>query len=159
MKTSLLLVSPKIHIYKTSKTSTRNRQKTNRFSKNSVERPGICPCRYKICKNLGTFIRTSQKVVGSNLQKWLVTFSEKNSNFKRSQSPKTPKNHFSKNPIKRPRICRSRYKICKNLGTFIRTSQNWVFAPFSTKHSITKKKLKISKIRKSENVEIQKSEN
>ena len=38
--------------------------------------------------------------------------------------PKTEKKKCSKNPIKRPGICRCRYKICKNIGTFIRTSQN-----------------------------------
>ena len=48
-----------------------------RCSKNPINRPGICRSRYKICKNLGTFIRASQKVVGYNLQKWLDTLPNK----------------------------------------------------------------------------------
>ena len=114
------------------------------------------------------------------LKKWLAItsksgwslFRKKNSNFKRSQGTKTFKNHFSKNPIKRPRICRSRYKICKNLGTFIRTSQNWVFALFRPNIQLQKKnskfrksanqkmwKSKNPKIRKSENSKVRKSQN
>ena len=65
---------------------------------------------------------------------------------------KHKKTRFSKNPIKRPGICRSRYKICKNLGTFIRTSQNWLFALFrpTTQHF---KNPKLQKNKNPENVE------
>ena len=79
------------------------------------------------------------------------TYVRPNSNFKRSQGPKTQKKRFSKNPIKRPRICRSRYKICKNLGTFIRTSQNWLFALDLPKTQDFKNP-KITKIKNPENV-------
>ena len=77
---------------------------------------------------------------------YVRTYVRPNSNFKRSQSRKTPKNRFSKNPIKRPGICRSRYKICKNLGTFIRTSQNWLFALFQPTTNIFKN-LKFQKLK------------
>ena len=79
----------------------------------------------------------------------VCTYVRPNSNFEKSQSPKTPKKRFSKNPIKRPGICRCRYKICKNLGTFIRTSQNWFFALFRQKTIL--KKYQHRKFQKSEN--------
>ena len=65
-----------------------------RFSKNPIKRPGICRSRFKICKHLGTFIRTSRKVVGYNLQKWLVTFSKKTQFLKDLKVQKHQKTAF-----------------------------------------------------------------
>ena len=64
--------------------------------------------------------------------------------------PKTEKqnNSFSKNPIKRPGICRCRYKICKNLGTFQK---------LKLKKHIKIQQIKILKIQKLKNPKIPKS--
>ena len=98
----------KIHVYKTNKTSTQSRKKTNRFSKNLIKQTGFLPYNTPLkCTYPGTFIQIPQKVAGD--------FFETSQNLKNLKIPKikNPKIRKSKNP-----------KIRKSENPKIRKSEN-----------------------------------
>ena len=64
-----------VHVYKTNKTSAKNRKKNNRFSKDLIKQTGLLPYNTPLkCTYPGTFSQISQKVVGHLFGKKKLNF-------------------------------------------------------------------------------------
>ena len=83
------LKKPKIHVYKTNKTSTQRRKKTTRFSKNPIKKTGLLPYNTPLkCTYPGTFIQIPLKVVGHIFEQTLNLKNLKIQKFKNSKVQK-----------------------------------------------------------------------